>query len=76
MESEAVRIARGSETPAGLDIFGLEGVMVARTYVMMDYDDGERVASAVSLTPGIETPRVTAPSRRGRGPGDGRCPTA
>ncbi len=40
LESEAVLITRGGETPAGLEVFKrrLEGVLVARTYVMMDYD--------------------------------------
>src|SRR6185312_10940253 len=47
---------------AGLDVFRrrLEGVMVARTYVMMDYDIPEnRVAEAVEMTPGIESPTVS-----------------
>ncbi len=68
MESEAVLITRGSETPAGLDVFRrrLEGVMVARTYVMMDYDiPEEQVVSAVSLTPGIESPTVSPLHREG-----------
>ena len=40
LESEAVLITRGGETPPGLEVFKrrLEGVLVARTYVMMDYD--------------------------------------
>src|SRR6185436_15088357 len=40
LDSEAVLIARGGEAPAGLEVFKrrLEGVLVARTYVMMDYD--------------------------------------
>src|SRR6476646_7974748 len=40
LESEAVLIARGGTAPAGLDVFRrrLEGVLVARSYVMMDYD--------------------------------------
>ena len=68
LESEAVLITRGSETPAGLDVFRrrLEGVMVARTYVMMDYDIPEaQVAAAVSLTPGIESPTVSPLHREG-----------
>jgi ATP phosphoribosyltransferase len=68
LESEAVLIRRGSETPGGLDVFRrrLEGVMVARSYVMMDYDipDG-RVAAAVDLTPGIESPTVSPLHREG-----------
>ncbi len=68
LESEAVLVTRGSETPAGLDVFRrrLEGVMVARSYVMMDYDiPEEQVATAVSLTPGIESPTVSPLHREG-----------
>jgi ATP phosphoribosyltransferase len=68
LESEAVLITRGSETTAGLDVFRrrLEGVMVARSYVMMDYDiPEERVAEAVAVTPGIESPTVSPLHREG-----------
>ncbi len=68
LESEAVLITRGSAVPAGLDVFRrrLEGVLVARSYVMMDYDiPEERVADAVSLTPGIESPTVSPLHREG-----------
>ncbi|MFC1411447.1 ATP phosphoribosyltransferase [Streptacidiphilus sp. N1-12] len=38
----------------------LQGVLVARRYVMMDYDiRAERVADAVGLTPGLESPTVS-----------------
>ena len=68
LESEAVLITRGGGAPAGLDIFQrrLEGVMVARSYVMMDYDIPEaRVTEAVALTPGIESPTVSPLHREG-----------
>ena len=68
LESEAVLITRGSEAPPGLDVFRrrLEGVMVARSYVMMDYDiPDEHVAEAVALTPGIESPTVSPLHRAG-----------
>jgi ATP phosphoribosyltransferase len=68
LESEAVLIRRGSEIPGGLDVFRrrLEGVMVARSYVMMDYDIPEgRVTAAVGLTPGIESPTVSPLHRAG-----------
>jgi ATP phosphoribosyltransferase len=68
LESEAVLITRGSDTPAGLDVFRrrLEGVMVARSYVMMDYDIPEvRVTEAVAVTPGIESPTVSPLHREG-----------
>jgi ATP phosphoribosyltransferase len=68
LESEAVLITRGGGTPAGLDVFQrrLEGVLVARSYVMMDYDiPEERVGEAVALTPGIESPTVSPLHRQG-----------
>jgi ATP phosphoribosyltransferase len=68
LESEAVLVTRAGAAPAGLDVFRrrLEGVMVARTYVMMDYDIPEdRVAEAVEMTPGIESPTVSPLHRPG-----------
>lgn len=68
LESEAVLVTRGGETPPGLVVFRrrLEGVMVARSYVMMDYDvPDERVSEAVALTPGIESPTVSPLHREG-----------
>jgi ATP phosphoribosyltransferase len=44
----------------------LQGVIVARTYVMMDYDvQTELVDAACSLTPGIESPTVSPLHREG-----------
>lgn len=38
----------------------MQGVLVARRYVMMDYDiRAERVGDAVALTPGLESPTVS-----------------
>src|SRR4029079_15124530 len=68
LESEAVLVTRGGGTPPGLDVFRrrLEGVMVARSYVMMYYDvPSERVSQAVALTPGIESPTVSPLHREG-----------
>ena len=68
LESEAVLVTRGGQAPPALDVFRrrLEGVMVARSYVMMDYDiPEERVAEAVDLTPGIESPTVSPLHREG-----------
>ncbi len=68
LESEAVLITRGGETPAGLEVFKrrLEGVLVARTYVMMDYDiERSGVDAAVALTPGIEGPTISPLHREG-----------
>ncbi len=69
LESEAVLIARaGAEPPTGLEIFErrLQGVLVARSYVMMDYDIPSKwVEEAVALTPGIESPTVSPLHREG-----------
>jgi ATP phosphoribosyltransferase len=69
LESEAVLITRaGAPEPEGFEVFRrrLEGVLVARTYVMMDYDmPAERVEDAVALTPGIESPTVSPLHREG-----------
>jgi ATP phosphoribosyltransferase len=68
LESEAVLVTRGGVAPPGLDVFRrrLEGVMVARSYVMMDYDvPSEHVSEAVALTPGIESPTVSPLHREG-----------
>jgi ATP phosphoribosyltransferase len=68
LESEAVLIARGSEEPAGMEVFmrRLQGVIVARTYVMMDYDIRvEHAEAAVEVTPGFESPTVSPLHREG-----------
>ena len=61
LESEAVLICRQGTEPPGLETFRrrLHGVLVARSYVMMDYDiEQAGVDAAVALTPGIESPTV------------------
>ncbi len=69
LESEAVLVVRaGNDRPAALTVFQrrLEGVLVARSYVMMDYDiDSAHVAAAVAVTPGIESPTVSPLRREG-----------
>jgi ATP phosphoribosyltransferase len=69
LESEAVLITRaGIEQPPGFTVFRrrLEGVLVARAYVMMDYDiHTDQVEQAVRLTPGIESPTVSPLHREG-----------
>ncbi|MBR7827500.1 ATP phosphoribosyltransferase [Actinospica sp. MGRD01-02] len=63
LESEAVVIKRRDADPApGTEQFlrRLQGVLVARKYVMMDYDiRAERLQEAVDLTPGLESPTVS-----------------
>jgi ATP phosphoribosyltransferase len=68
LESEAVLITRAGSVPDGFEVFRrrVEGVLVARSYVMMDYDiPTDRVAAAVELTPGIESPTVAPLHRDG-----------
>jgi ATP phosphoribosyltransferase len=69
LESEAVLVTRaGAEAPAGFPVFlrRVQGVLVARSYVMMDYDiHSEHVERAVALTPGIESPTVSPLHREG-----------
>ena len=61
--SEAVLVTRvGAPEPVGFDVFRrrLQGILVARTYVMVDYDiRTDSLEEAVALTPGIESPTVS-----------------
>ena len=63
LQSEAVLIGRaGVEAPAGLDVLlrRLQGVLVARQYVMMDYDIRTNlVDEAAALTPGLESSTIS-----------------
>lgn len=68
MESEAILVSRPAAEPAGLAVFRarIEGVQVARAYLMMDYDIPEsKVEAAVALTPGLESPTVSPLRREG-----------
>lgn len=68
MESEAVLITREGVEPEGLRTFRrrLEGVLVARSYLMMDYDIGnDRLEDAIALTPGLEGPTISPLHREG-----------
>jgi len=69
LSSEAIVITRrDSPAPAGYEVFKrrLDSVLVARSYVMMDYDIRvEHVDKAVELTPGIESPTVSPLHREG-----------
>jgi ATP phosphoribosyltransferase len=68
LESEAVLITRSGAVPEGFEVFKrrLDGVLVARSYVMMDYDiEAARVNDAVTLTPGIEGPTISPLHREG-----------
>ncbi|MGW7069754.1 ATP phosphoribosyltransferase [Streptomyces sp. NPDC054855] len=64
MKSEAVVIRRtGADTDdpkVQQFLRRLQGVLVARSYVMMDYDcRAEHLEQAVALTPGLESPTIS-----------------
>src|SRR4051794_41157730 len=69
LDSEAVLIPSGrSVAPEAFEVFKrrLDGVLVARSYLMMDYDiPADRVEEAVALTPGLESPTVSPLHRKG-----------
>ena len=69
LHSEAVLIRRmGEPVPPGLDVLvrRLQGVLVARQYVMLDYDVRvELVEEACAITPGLESPTVSPLHERG-----------
>jgi len=69
LESEAVVIKQaGAEPSTAYETFRrrIEGVQVARSYVMMDYDIRvEAVTAATELAPGLEGPTVSPLHREG-----------
>jgi ATP phosphoribosyltransferase len=70
LHSEAILIRRtgGAEPPSGLDQLErrLNGVLVARNYVMMDYDvTDDLVQEACAITPGLESPTVSPLAKEG-----------
>ncbi|MEU8223865.1 ATP phosphoribosyltransferase [Kribbella sp. NPDC048915] len=70
LQSEAVLIKRnGADSPPnGLQqlVRRLEGVLIARNYVMMDYDiRAEQVDAATAVAPGLESPTVSPLHRQG-----------
>lgn len=64
LKSEAVLIRPADRAPsAGLEVLTrrLQGVLVARQYVLIDYDvPTALVEQAVAITPGLESPTVSA----------------
>lgn len=68
LESEAVIITRAGGPPDGFEIFRrrLDGVLVARSYVMMEYDvDEANLERATALAPGKEGPTISPLGRAG-----------
>jgi ATP phosphoribosyltransferase len=69
LQSDAVLI-RGADTPESPAfaqlLRRLQGVLVARDYVMMDYDiRAERVEEATAVSPGVEGPTISPLHREG-----------
>ena len=69
LESEAVLIRRArADVPPGLGPLErrINGVLVARNYVMMDYDVSDDVVEqACAITPGLESPTVSPLAKPG-----------
>jgi len=68
LRSSAILIGRESGGSAGVSqlIRRLQGVLVARSYVMLAYDvQADLLDTATSLTPGIESPTVSPLHREG-----------
>ena len=63
LSSEAVLIQRtGAPIPVGLEILirRLQGVIIARRYVLLDYDvPRSEVERACAITPGLESPTIS-----------------
>lgn len=63
LHSEALLVTasdRERHPRLGVLVRRIEGVLVARRYVLMDYDmPTEKVADAVAITPGLESPTVS-----------------
>jgi ATP phosphoribosyltransferase len=66
--SSALLVQRAGEEPAGVPqlLRRLQGVLVARQYVMLAYDvRADSLDAAVALTPGIESPTISPLHREG-----------
>ena len=63
LSSEAIVIKRtGVAIPAGLEVLirRLQGVVIARRYVLLDYDvSKDLVEKACAITPGLESPTIS-----------------
>jgi ATP phosphoribosyltransferase len=69
LRSEAILVKRnGIADPSELDLLlrRLQGVLIARDYVLMDYDlAADQLEEAVKVTPGLEGPTVSPLHRAG-----------
>ncbi|MEN9735302.1 MAG: hypothetical protein RL129_12 [Actinomycetota bacterium] len=69
LKSEAVLIARANksnDSQLQVLIRRLNGVVIAKQYVLMDYDvESKNLEKACSLTPGFESPTISALAKEG-----------
>ncbi|OYN91330.1 ATP phosphoribosyltransferase [Parenemella sanctibonifatiensis] len=68
LQSEAVLIERGEAPRAGLELLErrLAGVLVARNYVMLDYNVAEdQLAATTAVAPGLDAPTVSKLAKDG-----------
>ncbi len=66
LESQAVLVGSGLGVAAQLLVERLRGVVLARSYVLVEYDvSSEQVERACALTPGIEAPTIAPLQRPG-----------
>jgi ATP phosphoribosyltransferase len=66
MRSEAVLVSRAPDETESLFVARVRSALVARQYVMMEYDISENLLTrAVELTPGIASPTVSRLHREG-----------
>jgi len=60
LESSAILIARGERSDFELVLRRLQGVVIARQYVLVDYDvTRNNLDKACTITPGIESPTIS-----------------
>jgi len=60
LESSAILIARGERSDFELVLRRLQGVVIARQYVLVDYDvTRNNLEKACTITPGIESPTIS-----------------
>lgn len=60
LESSAILIARGQKKEFDLVLRRLQGVVIARQYVLVDYDvTRSNLERACEITPGIESPTIS-----------------
>jgi len=62
LKSEAILVRANSVPDADVAVLAarLRGVLMARQYILMDYDvPGDKLDAAVKITPGFEAPTVT-----------------